>query len=97
MSNRSFTKTAETFGAKIEIDYGSKAMCFVIGRVSPIAAINAAQGIVAAKLSETRALVVVDLKLLPILQRHPDIEIAGPVSIDAERFARFANLVGVKS
>jgi hypothetical protein len=97
MSNRSLSKMAESFGAKVDIDFGSKAMCFVIGRVSPIAAINAAQGIVAAKLSETRVLAVVDLVHLPILQRHPDIEIAGPVSIDADRFARFANLVGVKS
>jgi hypothetical protein len=85
---------AKAFDAKVGIKSTGSALCLVVGRVSPIAAINAVQGSVAVTLSPTRMLAVVELTALSLLQRHPDVALAGPVNIDQGRLARFAQLVG---
>jgi hypothetical protein len=70
---------------------------FVIGRSgSPREAIMTLGGEVVTQLPDERRV----LALLPqvgylSLQAHPEIELAGPVSIDAERFERFARLAGL--
>jgi hypothetical protein len=42
-----------------------------------------------------RVLAVLPLTAHAELRAHPQLELAGPVTIDAERFGRFAELIGL--
>lgn len=42
-----------------------------------------------------RVLAIAPLEAYSALSRHPEIALAGPVSIDPQRFGAFAQLVGL--
>jgi hypothetical protein len=90
--------TARAFGASVDMETRGKALCLVVGnRKSPLAAINAAGGQVAVVLTPRKMLAVIELSLLSQVQRHRDVVLAGPVSVDQGRFAQFAQMMGAKS
>lgn len=74
-----------------------RSLFFVLGRDgAPDAAVRAAGGQVVIRLpDQRRVLAVAPVDAYEGLSRHPAVELAGPVSIDAERFGRFATLVGL--
>lgn len=88
---------ARAFGAEVAVDRSPRGLYLVIGRRHlPEAAVRAARGEVVVRLPE-RATV---LAILPVdahaaVQHHPDVALAGPVTIDPARFARFAALAGL--
>lgn len=89
--------TARAFGASVGLETRGKALCLVVGRKSPLAAINAVDGQVAVALSAKKLLAVIELSLLSQVQRHRDVVLAGPVSVDQGRFAQFAQMMGAPS
>ena len=88
---------ARTFGASISIATEGQSLFLVVGRMGPPdVAVRAVGGEVLTRLpGERRVLAVAALDAYAALNRHPEIALAGPVSIDAERFAWFARLVGL--
>lgn len=88
---------ARAFGASVSIATEGQSLFLVIGRTGPPdLAIRAVGGDVLTRLpGQRRVLAVAPLDAYTALSRHPQIALAGPVSIDAERFAWFAQLVGL--
>jgi len=82
------------FGAKVDIAHGAHALCLVVTRGSPVAALNSVGAQPLAALSPTRAIAIVDMTRLSTLQRHADVITAGSVSVDQARFAHFLRIVG---
>ncbi len=74
-----------------------QSLFFVVGRTGPPdLAVRAVGGQVLTRLpDQRRVLAVAALDAYTALSRHPEVALAGPVSIDAERFGRFAQLVGL--
>ena len=74
-----------------------RSLFFVVGREgAPDAIVRAAGGVVVARLPDNRrVLAVLSLAAGTGLSGHPGLELAGPVSIDAERFSRFTELIGL--
>lgn len=87
--------TAQAFGANVAVATGSWAMCLVIARRDPAAALNAVGARLLATLSSTQVIAFVDMTLFAQLRGHPDIASAGSISVDPQRFARFQKMVGV--
>jgi hypothetical protein len=89
--------TAAAFGARVELDPGQGGLCLVVGRHgSPAASVAAAKGRLVTHLpGGHRVLAMVSWEGLQALQRDAAVAVAGPVSIDPERFARFAALAGL--
>lgn len=89
--------TARTFGAEVSLGMEGRSLFFVLGRVGPPdAAVRAAGGQVVTRLPDPRrVLAVAPLDAYAGLSRHPAVALAGPVSIDANRFGSFAKLVGL--
>lgn len=89
--------TARTFGADVSVGMEGRSLFFVLGRGGPPdAAVRAAGGQVVTRLpDQRRVLAVAPLAAYEGLSRHPAVALAGPVSIDAERFGNFAKLVGL--
>lgn len=94
-STAGLSPTAETFGATVALPLEGRSLFFVVGREGPPDAIvRAADGVVVTRLPDTRrVLAVLPLAAYASLRAHPEIELAGPVAIDAERFGRFAQLI----
>jgi hypothetical protein len=88
---------AEAYGARVSMPVEGRSLFFLIGRAGPPDAIvRDAGGDVVTRLRDPRrVLAVLPLAAHAGLRRHPGIELAGPVSIDAERFSRFARMVGL--
>lgn len=88
---------ARAFGASISVTTQGQSLFLVVGRTgAPDVALRALGGEVLVRLpDERRVLAVAALDAYPTLNRHPEIALAGPVSIDAERFGRFAQLIGL--
>lgn len=86
---------ARAFGAKIDMSNGAQAMCLVVTEGSPLAALNHVGAQPLAQLSATRVIAVVDMTRLSQLQRYPGVLMAGSVSVDPARFARFQQIAGV--
>jgi hypothetical protein len=88
---------ARAFGASVAIATAGESLFLVVGRTGPPdPAVRAVGGQVLTRLpDQRRVLAVASLDAYTALSRHPDIALAGPVSIDAERFGRFAQLVGL--
>lgn len=88
---------SRAFGADVTVDRPPRGLYLVIGRQRlPDGPVRAAGGEVVVRLPE-RATV---LAVLPVdahaaVQRHPDVALAGPVTIDPDRFARFAAFAGL--
>jgi hypothetical protein len=89
--------TARTFGADVSLGMEGRSLFFVLGRGGPPdAAVRAAGGQVVTRLADPRrVLAVAPLDAYAGLSRHPAVALAGPVSIDAQRFGSFAKLVGL--
>ena len=89
--------TARTFGANVSMGLEGRSLFFILGRGGPPdVAVRAAGGQVVTRLPDPRRiLAVVPLDAYSGLSRHPAVELAGPVSIDAARFGSFAKLVGL--
>jgi hypothetical protein len=88
---------AREFGASVSITAEGQSLFLVVGRTGPPdLAIRDLGGEVITRLpGQRRVLAVAALDTYTALNRHPQIALAGPVSIDAERFAWFAQLVGL--
>jgi len=88
---------AEAFDATIAVATSSLGLYLVIGaRGMPLSPVLSAGGEVAVCLEERQSLLAIltaDAHLA--VQRHPDVLLAGPVTIDPDRFARFAALAGL--
>jgi hypothetical protein len=88
---------ARAFEARIKWQAPERGLFLVVGRgKSPVAAVNGAGGQVVANLVGGRRL----LAVLPVTQamtlhRHPDVALAGSVTVDAARFKRFMKLAGI--
>jgi hypothetical protein len=89
--------TARTFGAEVSLGLEGRSLFFILGRGGPPdAAVRAAKGQVVTRLpDQRRVLAIAPLDAYAALSRDPAIALAGPVSIDAQRFATFAKLVGL--
>jgi hypothetical protein len=89
--------TARDFGARVTLPFEGRSLFFVVGRgEAPDAIVRAAGGTVVAHLPDARRVVaVLSMAAGMGLRGHPGLELAGPVSIDAERFARFMELIGL--
>lgn len=86
---------AAAFGAKIDVGAPGSTLALVLGRAGqpPHGAVAAAGGRVLADLGGGRVVALVELRALLGLRQHPAVTTAGPISVDPERFARFAALV----
>jgi hypothetical protein len=91
------SQISQAFGAKIRLTTGSLSMCLVIGRSSPLPALNAVGGRILAELAPTKVIAVVNMMYFSQLKAHPDIISAGSISVDPQRFAQFQRLLGLKS
>lgn len=85
------------FGAKVDVGRGQAGLCLVVGRDgSPARPVAAVQGRIVTLLpGGRRALALLSWEALQAVQRDAAVAVAGPVSIDPERFARFAALTGL--
>jgi len=89
--------TAEAFGAEVSTFERERSLFFVIGRDGPPDAIVASIGgtVVTRLQDRRRVLAVAPLAAHAALRQNRGLELAGPVSIDPERFERFTRLVGL--
>jgi hypothetical protein len=89
--------TAKAFGAQVSLPMEGRSLFFLVGRDGPPDPIvRAAGGFVVTRLPDARrVLAVLPLAAGTALRDHPGLELAGPVSIDAERFGRFTELIGL--
>lgn len=91
------THVARAFGAVVNVEAPPRGLYLVIGRRGvPEAAVRSVRGEVVVRLDESASLLaVLAVDNHAVLQRHPDVALAGPVTIDPERFARFVGLAGL--
>jgi hypothetical protein len=89
--------TSEAFGASVDVRAEGQSLYFVVGWVGPPdLAVRAVGGQVVTRLPDPRrVLAVAPLDGYAALSRHRDVALAGPVSIDPQRFGAFARLVGL--
>lgn len=89
--------TARAFDAQINTGGGGNALFYVVARSGvPDAAVASVGGAVVTRLTSSRhALALAPLAAHAELRSHRQLEIAGPVTVDSERFARFARLAGM--
>ena len=90
--------TARQFGASVDIaGAANRSLYLVVGnRQSPRSAVTALGGEVVVALPDgVRVLAVMPTAAQLAIQRHPDVALAGPVSIDPDRFGRFVALAGL--
>jgi hypothetical protein len=89
--------TAAAFGANVSVAARGDSLFLVVGWSGPPdPAVRAVGGQVITRLPDRRrVLAVAPLDAYAALSRNPEIALAGPVSIDPERFGRFAQLVGL--
>ncbi len=89
--------TSRAFGADVSVVTEGQSLFFVIGWTgAPDLAVRAVGGQVVTRLPDPRrVLAVAPLESYSALSGDPEIALAGPISIDAERFGRFAQLIGL--
>jgi hypothetical protein len=86
---------ARAFGATVAVTTPEQGLCLVIGREGGVdTAVSTAGGQVVARLAGGRLLALMTWSGLRALWRHPDVRVAGPVSVDPQRFERFCALIG---
>jgi hypothetical protein len=90
---------ADAFGATVSVPVSGRSLFFVVGRSgAPDAAVQAVGGTVVVRLPDVRrVLAVAPLAAHEQLRRHPDLALAGAVSIDAQRFGAFAQMIGLET
>ena len=88
---------ARGFGATVTLDAPTQGLYLVIGyHMPPVDAVRGVQGHVVLVLPQRRTvLAMLATEAHPQLLRHGDVMLAGPVTIDPERFARFTELAGL--
>ena len=88
---------ANAFGAKVSVPVNGRSLFFVVGRSgAPDAPVQAVGGTVVVRLpDERRVLAIAPLAAHEQLRRHPDLALAGAVSVDARRFGAFARMIGL--
>lgn len=93
------TDMARAFGAEVAVDSSPRGLYLVVGHTAmPVHAVRGAGGeIVVGLEARNTLLAVLDLDCHPLVAHHPDVALAGPVTIDPERFARFVALAGLDS
>jgi len=91
------SETARAFGAEISLVEG-QALFYVVARTgTPDTAVRSAGGEIVTRLhSAPHALAFAPLSAHLQLRNHPDLALAGPVTIDPKRFERFTTLIGMK-
>lgn len=89
--------TAEAFGAEISVADNGRALFYVVARTgTPDAAVRSVGGEVITRLmTGEEVLAMAPLAAHAALRGHPDLESAGPVTIDEERFKQFARMSGM--
>jgi hypothetical protein len=89
--------TAEAFGAEISTADRETSLFFVIGGDGPPdAAVRSVGGTIVTHLQDShRALAIAPLAAHAALRKDRTLKVAGPVSIDPERFERFTRLIGL--
>jgi hypothetical protein len=89
--------TSKAFGANVRVVTEGQSLFFVVGWTGPPdLAVRAAGGQVVTRLPDPRrVLAVAPLEAYSTLSRHHEVALAGPISIDAQRFGAFARLVGL--
>jgi hypothetical protein len=89
--------TAEAFGAEVSTPERERSLFFVIGRDGPPdATVRSVGGTVVTHLQDRRrVLAVAPLAAHAALRQSRELLLAGPISIDPQRFARFARLIGL--
>jgi hypothetical protein len=89
--------TADAFGASVSVPVSGNSLFFVVGRTAaPDTVVASVGGSVVTHLPDPRrALAIAPLEALESLRRHPELALAGPVSIDPERFSAFARIIGL--
>lgn len=89
--------TAEAFGAEISTPEQERSLYFAIGSDGPPdAAIRSVGGRVVARLQDPRSvLALAPLAAHAALREDRSLRLAGPVTIDPERFERFTRLIGL--
>lgn len=91
------TPTARAFDAGVSVADQGVALFYVVAlHNTPDAAVRSAGGEVFARLPDPRqALALAPLASHSQLRDHADLRLAGPVSIDPQRFQRFTELAGI--
>ncbi|HEX5593809.1 MAG TPA: hypothetical protein VFX35_10725 [Solirubrobacterales bacterium] len=90
------SETARAFGAEISITDGQALFYVVARKGTPDAAVRSAGGEIVTRLhSALQALALAPLSAHLQLRDHPDLAVAGPVTIDPDRFERFTTLIGM--
>jgi hypothetical protein len=90
------SSTARAFDANISIADHGQSLFYVVARAgTPDAAVHSVGGEIVGRLTVRKALALAPLALHATLRNHPDLELAGPITIDPERFARFTRLLGL--
>jgi hypothetical protein len=89
--------TSRAFGADVRVATEGQSLFFVVGWTGPPdLAVRASGGQVVTRLPDPRrVLAVAPLEAYSALSRHPEVALAGPISIDPERFGAFARMVGL--
>jgi hypothetical protein len=89
--------TSDAFDASVSFVTEGRSLFFVVGRAgAPDGAVLSNGGVIAARLSDPRhVLAVAPLASQAALRNHPAVAHAGPVSLDPQRFAHFAQLMGL--
>lgn len=81
---------SRSFGASVKVVQKDQTLTLVIGRGgSPNPAIRGLGGRTVMEFSRAKVLALMSVQQIFALRRHPAIEFAGPVAIDAERHAQF--------
>lgn len=90
---------ADAFGATVRVPVSGRSLFFVVGHAgAPDAAIHAVGGRVVVRLPDVRrVLAIAPLAAHDQLRRHPDLALAGAVSVDAQRFGAFAQMIGLET
>ena len=88
---------AHAFGANVTVPMEGSSLFFVVGRAGPPdAVVRSFGGAVVTRLPDPRrVLAVLPLTSYAGLLSHTELVVAGPVSLDPERFTRFAQLMGL--
>lgn len=89
------SSTAAHYGATVRIDTRGQTLALVVARTDAATIVGGVGGQVVARISLQAALAVLELTDVIGLHAHPDVVLAGPVSLDDARFTRFLQTLGV--
>lgn len=87
--------TSAAFGATVEITGGDRALYYVVGRDATFISALAETGAgIVVRLDEMHVLAVAGIGAFLRLTRDPRVRLAGPVTLDMDRFTRVLGLAG---